>query len=157
METKMTTTNETEKPDMLTRIAAIWRKPKEDALATYARLLKRRELDGKTLSDREEIELSEAMQVAGITLVKYKEHREICEQILINRPVAAGLAQAQAQFDKAVSDIDKLKAEIAAMDKRLAPLAKPYNDADNELKRAQNAQGAIFRCTAKLAEIGVIL
>ena len=127
------------KPTVWSKISGIFAKQKEEARAKYLRLLKKCEVDGRELSEKEIQELAAAMKEAVIDEDQAAEHREMLRRHAAATAAAKKLPAATTAMQEAARAIEDHDKKVQAMAVERNALAAANEDAATNYRFAQLA------------------
>jgi len=119
-------------PSVWSRVAGLFGRQREEARAKYLRLLRRVEVDGEALTDKQVGELAAAMKEAGISTDDVAGHRELLRRHRAATAAVEKLRSLAARISETQQSIAAIDRRIEAATKERVPFALALADAESD-------------------------
>ena len=140
-------------PSVWDKISGIFAKKKVDARLRYSQLLRKAEVDGKPLSEREINDLAAAMEASGITVETAEGHRQLIQDHKRWKLQADKLGPARAAIAELTPQAAAIDAQINELGVRRNIMAAKFDELNSEIRQGTNAEGRARELESRVAAI----
>lgn len=140
-------------PTTWDRLRGWFGREREAAKSVYLRLLRKSEIDGRELSDKEIDQLGRAMKEAGITEVQADEHRTLIRDYTKAAKAKADVPMVETQIAALTDQIDALDRQFQEINRKAAPLHTERQELRNSHSSLQFAASPLDDLTARMKEL----